>query len=229
MDYQFAWPLRPWRDVKVDATFLDASYFKSLGRWHKGIDLNLKTGGDTDLGYPVQSIFPGRVVFAQNDVSSWGGIVLVRSDMWVVQLVANLLGVNLSVLDVQYAHLHHCTVREGDEINAGDHVGSIGKGTNNTWLAHLHLEMRRVVRSAAEGQGGSDKAKLDAMNAYLDPLEVMGVLNMGDYSNLLRKGTSVLPGRGADEIGLLPQQHAVVTVNDNLHVTLEHLTPHDQT
>jgi len=135
----FAYPLRPWQQCKIDARFLDEGYFKHLKRWHKGIDINLKSGGDSDWGYPVQSMFPGQVIFAEHDVGSWGGIVLVRADGETVQHAANMTGIVMDVLDVQYAHLHHVTVRKGDWVRAGDHLGSIGKGTRNQYTAHLAL------------------------------------------------------------------------------------------
>ncbi len=177
----FAYPVRPWSRCKIDATFLDVAYYRRFGRWHKGIDVNLVTGGDSDLGYPVQAMFPGEIVFAQNDVASWGGIVLLRADAATVQHAADMTGIVMDVLDVQYAHLGHVTVNEGDVVRPGDHLGSIGKGTFEQYIAHLHLEMRRTKRAAAEGQGGDDAAKARAKLHYLDPIHMMTSLSPTDY------------------------------------------------
>lgn len=179
----FAYPVRPWSRCKIDATFLSDNYRRRFGKWHKGIDINLKTGGDTDLGYPVQSMFPGTVVFAKEDVGSWGGIVMVRSDLAAVQHAADMTGIVMDVLDVQYAHLMHVTVNPGDTLRAGDHLGSIGKGAHNQYLAHLHLEMRRTDRPAAEGQQGSNEGLAIAKNHYLDPLAIMAALKLSDYGH----------------------------------------------
>jgi len=177
----YAYPVRPWSHCKIDATFLSDSYRRRFGAWHKGIDINLKTGGDSDLGYPLQSMFPGTVVFAEEDVGSWGGIVLVRAEAEAVQHAADMTGIVMDVLDVQYAHLMHVTVTPGDYVRAGDHLGSIGKGTHDQYLAHLHLEMRRTIRSATEGQGSSNEALSTAKTHYLDPLAIMAALQLTDY------------------------------------------------
>jgi murein DD-endopeptidase MepM/ murein hydrolase activator NlpD len=120
-------------------------------------------------------------VFAQNPVTSWGGIVLLRADAATVQHAADMTGIVMDVLDVQYAHLLHVTVTPGDTVRAGDHLGSIGKGTFDQYIAHLHLEMRRTKRNAAEGQGSSNEALADAKNHYLDPLAIMAALKLSDY------------------------------------------------
>ena len=176
-----AYPIRPWQSCKVDAGFLDAGYYRAFRRWHKGVDINLKSGGDSDLGYPVQNMFAGKVVFAERVVGSWGGIVLVRAGSVSVQHAADMTGIVMDVLDVQYAHLHHVTVKTSDIVRAGDHVGSIGKGTRNQYTAHLHLEMRRTIRPAAEGQGGDDEAKRIAKVHYLDPLAMMTAIKLSNY------------------------------------------------
>lgn len=177
----FAYPVRPWEGCKTDARFLEVRYFDKFQKWHKGIDINLKTGGNSDFGYPVQSMFPGEVIFAKRVVGTWGGIVVVRADAATVQHAADMTGIVMDVLDVQYAHLEHVTVRAGDLVRASDHVGTIGRGTNTQYIAHLHLEMRRTVRDPAEPQGGDDNAKLLAQTHYLDPEQIMDALNLSDF------------------------------------------------
>jgi len=182
---EFAYPSRPYSDFYIAAGFLDPNYI--IGgrlRHHKGIDLNLKTGGDSDLGYPLQSMFPGTVVCAE-PIRSWGGIVMVRTSRWAQKIVEEHIETTVEVFDVQYAHLMQITVSEGDLVNSGDHIGSIGKGGNNQYLAHLHLEMRVTALNASEGQGSDDEAKQHVERHYLDPEKVMNIIPFSDYGNIM--------------------------------------------
>ncbi len=210
---EFAYPVRPYSRFYIAATFLDPGYvFSGKLRHHKGIDLNLKTGGDTDLGYPVQSMFPGVVKYAQHS-GSWGGIVMVRTHSWFTAHIKRhypeLGGVPA---DVQYAHLHQITVREGQVISAGDHVGSIGKGGHSQYLAHLHLEVRKVWLPATDPQGSTPEALKHVKTNYLDPERVMGMLRFSDFGNIHPVRKLLFP---ADGVGIdnewLPGEQTVVT------------------
>lgn len=187
---EFAYPVRPWRLTKIDAGLVDENYYRIFGQWHRGVDINGIYGGDTDLGLPVQSMFPGTVVEVIN-ASGWGQTVLVRSETWVRDMVAELLDVSADVLDVQYTHLHQVTVVKGDRVNAGDHLGSIGKGDRNQYPAHLHLEVRRLERPATVPQGGTDAAREAVLAQCLDPVYLMQKLPFGDFGNTMRPGTQV--------------------------------------
>lgn len=200
----FAYPCRPWSSFYIAAGFDDPNY--GTGRRHKGIDVNLKTGGDTDLGYPVQSMFPGQVVFASSP-GSWGGVVLVRSDAWVTQYVNKLLGVNWKSLEVQYAHLMQMTVRVGDRLNAGEHLGSIGKGGYNQYLAHLHLEVRSQSRPADEPQNASTIPP-----GYVDPDVILRRVPLSDFGNVLPQRRLVMPVSGVSlEGGFYADPKLVIT------------------
>lgn len=193
----FAYPCRPWGEIKIDAGFLDPVYYRMFGQWHRGIDINGIGGGDTDLGLPVQSMFPGTIVELATPANwaGYGRTVLVRSDAWVAEFVGALLDQYLPVLDVQYAHLHQVTVREGDRINAGDHVGSIGKGDRNQYFAHLHLEVRKQPAPVIVRQGSSDENRAMVDEQCLDPELVLCVAPFADYATTLPPRRAVAPVR----------------------------------
>ena len=191
---EFSWPLRPWSRVKCDAAFLSLDYFTTFGKYHRGCDLNLVTGGDSDLGYPVCNILPGTVSYAGNP-GSWGGVVVVRADEWVRRLFERVLDYPLPVLEFQYAHLLHVCVQNGDVLNAGDVLGSVGKGTDAQYLAHLHLELRRAVLSPYEPQGGLASDQEAAQTLCLDPYLVLGSRFLGDHPNTLAQRPYYLPTR----------------------------------
>lgn len=210
---EFAYPVRPYKLFYVAATYLDPGYtFGGKLRHHKGIDLNLHTGGDSDLGYPVQSMFPGWVRFA-GVAGSWGGIVLIESDAWVQDVAAGRLGEANPVFAVQYAHLMQLSVRTGDVVNAGDHIGSIGKGAHNQYLAHLHLEVRRSDLPANDPQGTDDAALRHVRQHYHDPEVVMAKLPFSDYGNVMPQRRLVAPVRGVGIEGGYYDDKKVVATN----------------
>ncbi len=186
----FAWPVRPKGAFYVSAGYLDPNYKRRFGVPHTGEDWNLRTGGDSDLGYPVQAIFPGRVV-AAGYYRVWGNLVVVEADPWVKDFWAERLGEPLEALYARYAHLHHLTVARGDRVEANDHLGSIGKGDGGRYLAHLHLDFPRlpIPPEAYPSQEAQVRAQ------YLDPARVWRALAFGDRSNLLPQGPLYAPAR----------------------------------
>lgn len=121
---------------------------------HTGLDINLLTGGDSDLGQPVYSTCNGLVVYAQKAPGAyWGNLVVVQ-------------GVGANGLEFwRYAHLNSIDVQVGDYVLADDSVGTIGKGGQRRYWAHLHLDCwRGGIQSAAayRNRGGG----------WIDPLDV---------------------------------------------------------
>lgn len=186
-EFEFAYPCRPWNQFKCDADFLDPIYLEKFNKWHHGCDYNLNLGGDSDLGYPVQSVFPGIVVEASPS-GSWGNIILVRTDMAFLPFLSEKLHQSLNTLDVQYAHLMHMIVKVGDVVNAGDTIGSIGKGSFDKYPAHLHLEMRKNVIPYNQGQGNLPQHKDFAVQHYLNPQAVFSTLKFTNTGNIQPRG-----------------------------------------
>ncbi len=90
---------------------------------HRGVDLDVPTGT------PVGAMFRGRVTFAGTQ-SGFGQIVwLDHSD-----------GIRSG-----YAHLSEIVVTVGQEVQAGETVGSSG-ATGNVTAPHLHFEVWRWGR-----------------------------------------------------------------------------------
>ncbi len=91
---------------------------------HPGVDI------DGGTGDPVVSAAAGRVAHAGPSPAGYGGY-------GTVVIVAH--GDGLTSI---YAHLSQVTVRSGDEVVAGQRVGSIGTSGSVTG-SHLHFELRR--------------------------------------------------------------------------------------
>ncbi len=180
--------------MRCDAGFLDPGYLEAYGKYHRGVDLNLITGGDTDLGYPVSACVPGVVVDA-GVVGSWGGIVVVRADDWVRRMAMDAFERPIASLEVQYAHLNHMVVTAGQTVNAGDCVGSVGKGTFQQYVAHLHLEVRVRHYAAGLPQGGTDAERDFALASNLDPELFFKRLPFSDHPNTLAQKRYYVPTR----------------------------------
>lgn len=150
-------PVNPANKVKIDVTFLDPRYPVKLGL-HTGWDLNLVSGGNSDLGYPFQSIYPGRVVYATDDAGFglWGGLIVVWHP-----------GLNVWT---RYAHHQPGTrrVREGQEVRQGEVLAGIGRGKRNAFIAHLHFDVFK--RQPAHWAHWPNLDKDELLAHYLDPL-----------------------------------------------------------
>ncbi len=122
-----------WHAYKCDTVLCDEAYHADpqLRAWHPGEDWNGVGGGDTDLGDPIFAAGHGRVVAAGHFTPSWGNVVLVEHRL-----------PDGTAIWSQYAHLDTVEVAEGDIVARGQRVGTLGKGANNVWKAHLHFEIR---------------------------------------------------------------------------------------
>lgn len=118
---------------------------------HLGDDWNGKGGGNTDLGDPIYSIANGYVVFAKNIQGGWGNVVRIIHFIDSTRQVESL-----------YAHCDKILVEEGDYVEKGKLVGTIGNN-NGQYLAHLHFELRSDVNLPI-GNGYSIET-----NGYLNP------------------------------------------------------------
>ncbi|MEK6335873.1 MAG: glycoside hydrolase domain-containing protein, partial [Acidobacteriota bacterium] len=116
--------------------------------YHPGEDWNGTGGGDTDLGDPVYATANGTVVAAGNYGSGWGNIILVRHDQ--------PAGGNVWS---QYAHLKDILVNSGAVVR-GQQIGTIGKGYNNEYSAHLHFEIRKTNLAADAWVSGLSQAQV---------------------------------------------------------------------
>lgn len=135
-DLSFVFPIGPREgDVfsthKVDTVLCDQYYYNVYGVWHTGEDWNGKGGGDSDLGDPVYSIAEGVVIDSGFVANSWGNIILIE----------HVLSTGTKVWS-QYAHLDEILVSDGT-VAKSQQIGTIGKGAQDKWIAHLHFEIRR--------------------------------------------------------------------------------------
>lgn len=119
----FKFPKYNISDIKMPINGSYTSFYgyrPKFGRFHKGVDISLKTG-DT-----VRSVLPGVVVKIKCDPKGYGNYVVVSHD---------------GDLETLYAHLTKELVVSGQRLKAGEALG-IGGATGNATGPHLHFETR---------------------------------------------------------------------------------------
>jgi murein DD-endopeptidase MepM/ murein hydrolase activator NlpD len=118
---EIVWPLA--NDDRADADSVSFPYGpRALATgydFHAGVDL------PAGIGTPVHAVLPGRVVL----VSKWDGTSTGPGN---AVLVAHSEDRSTS-----YLHLHEIEVAEGDSLELGDRLGTVGRTGAST--AHLHL------------------------------------------------------------------------------------------
>ena len=120
---------------------------------HLGEDWNGVGGGNTDLGDSIYAIANGNVSFAEDINGGWGNVIRI-----IHQTDAD------TQIESLYAHCLKIDVQEGDYVNKGDKIGTIGNNSGQ-YLAHLHLELRTEVGLPIGGGYSSNTA------GYINPTE----------------------------------------------------------
>jgi murein DD-endopeptidase MepM/ murein hydrolase activator NlpD len=99
---------------------INSTYKKRWGRYHQGIDIDLKTGDY------VYAAFDGIVRYAQFNNSGFGNCVIIR---------------HFNGLETVYGHLSKITVASNQFVKAGNVIG-LGGSTGRSTGPHLHFETR---------------------------------------------------------------------------------------
>lgn len=96
--------------------------------FHGGEDINLRTGGDSDLGQPIYAISDGVVTSVHEHRTNFGKHLHIKHDgPW-------------GVVYSHYAHCDSISVKAGDAVVEGQKIATLGK-TGTNW-AHLHFEIK---------------------------------------------------------------------------------------
>lgn len=101
---------------------------------HTGEDWNGNGGGNTDLGQEVYAVGNGRVAAAAAYGQPWGNVIVIDHLFYENNERKNIRSV--------YAHLQSIKVRVGQEVKRRQLIGTVGQDPNQTFGAHLHLELR---------------------------------------------------------------------------------------
>ena len=120
----------------------DASgYYKARGytpNGHLGEDWNGRGGGDSDYGDPIWCIGRGVVVFSDDVRVGWGNVVIIR------HAYRDETG-KVNMIDSLYGHLLERKVKEGQLMERGQLVGTMGSN-RGMYPVHLHFEIRKNLK-----------------------------------------------------------------------------------
>jgi hypothetical protein len=132
------------RDWKIDQVFGNPTTYG----FHEGIDINLKTGGDTDLGQEIKAIAKGTIVyyhFASHPTYGFGRHLVYRIDgSWGVRWV-------------HCAHMQDTSFLGAvQDVTEGQIIGHLGK--SGTPYAHLHFAIWKVDPATVPANTSSGKS-----------------------------------------------------------------------
>ena len=109
---RFSWP--------ISNQAVSSLFGQRWGRPHEGVDIPAPTGT------PVKAARGGQVIYADNDISGYGNMVVIRHSPSFATV---------------YAHLSRIGVRKGDFVDRGKSIGKVGM-TGRATSPHLHFEIR---------------------------------------------------------------------------------------
>lgn len=128
--------------------------------FHDGADLNLGTGGDSDLGQPLLAICDGTISSVHSHLTNFGNHIHLEF------LVNN---------KTYYAHYAHCKdifVKLGDTVKEGQKIATVGK-SGTTW-GHCHF----AIKNQPTGVDGIART-LEDLKKWEDPLKFIEA-NLGN-------------------------------------------------
>lgn len=123
-----------WPGTWFDATGY-ATYYTSIGpAYHTGADLNNNSPRwDSDRGAPVYAPADGIVTFSAPASGTWAYLIIVRHDPLPDGMV----------VWSRYAHIQNALVREGDRVERGQQIASVGNA-NGKLPYHLHFDIAKT-------------------------------------------------------------------------------------
>jgi len=156
-DFPVGWP--DGSGYYVAAGVAEPAYYERFGAWHTGEDWNNMHMGDSDWGAPVHATTNGVVIEAKR-FPGWGQVLLLSHRT-----------PEGALLWSQYAHLKDVLVGEGDVVERGQRIGTIGKmlGSDGEYTgpAHLHFEVR-ARRLPADAW---NLERTEVLRSYLHPTD----------------------------------------------------------
>ena len=118
----FVWP--------VSGSVLKAYGASANGARNDGVNIAAPKGA------PIKAAAGGEVVYAGNELAGFGNLILIRHPGgWVTA----------------YAHADTLAVKEGDLVNQGQQVGTVGS-TGNVSSPQIHFELRKGKEPVDPGQ-----------------------------------------------------------------------------
>lgn len=130
--------------------------------YHEGVDINLLTGKDTDLGQPLYAIANGKIIYyhyGSHPNSRFGRHLVYRIDgPW----------------GSRWVHYAHCGekdfVASVQNIVEGQKIAELGKSGDQPQYAHLHLSIFKVDPVTIGGIDRFARTRKELNDWWEDPL-----------------------------------------------------------
>lgn len=137
--------------------FLDWSI--TSNSYHPGEDWNIPGAGNGDRGEPVYAVANGEVIFSGWN-SALGNVILIKHNLSRHEAVWS-----------QYSHLERRDVQTGEVVSRRQQIGTVGRGPNNRFAAHLHFELRKkdMPANAWPRTNGEAWTREQVREYWLDP------------------------------------------------------------
>lgn len=135
--------------------------------FHEGPDINLKTGGNTDLGQPLYAVGDGKIVYYHSASHPTNGFGL-----HMVLEVETKLG-------KRWFHYCHCQTITNSlkRVKEGEVIGTLGK-SGGQQFAHLHFSCFKIdPAKLSKGIDSIAKSVIDLNKYWEDPLALIDKLN----------------------------------------------------
>jgi hypothetical protein len=144
----------------------------------------------TAAGTPVRAIGAGTVVYATN-ANYPGNVVVIRHDVDAAERAA--LGITSPVIYSQYGHLGTLSVGAGNQVAAGQQIGTIYNWGGNS---HLHWEVRTAEKPQLcgfnhPGPGYTNSGTHPQAWGYLDPANAVAALANASSATTCDNGVPV--------------------------------------
>lgn len=158
----------------LDNWYIASPFGENRGSYiHSGDDLNLKTGGDTDLGQPLYAVADGRIVYYHNyshPSSRFGRHMFLECE---------------TIRGRRWYHYAHCQeiTNEIKFVKEGDLIGRVGK--SGTTYAHLHLAVLKIDPATMYDGIDSIARNVEELNLYWEKFELLESSQEDNMASLL--------------------------------------------
>lgn len=179
--------------------------------FHEGVDINLKTGGDTDLGQNLMGIAPGKVVYYH-----YNSHPTVNFGRHLVYKITGPWG-------NRWVHYAHCLdqgfTNTVADVAEGQVIARLGK-SGNAALAHLHMAIFKVDPIGV-GIDNIASTQQELNDVYEDPIKFitqwMDAMTPIDYKALYEAEQAKVINRDAQILLLQGQVTSTENAFNDLH------------
>jgi hypothetical protein len=133
--------------------------------FHEGVDFNLKSGGDTDLGQTLHAVSDGKIVYyheGSHPTTGFGKHMVLQCE---------------TIKGTRWYHYCHCSeiTASMKDVKMGDVIGKLGK--SGTTSAHLHFAVFKVdPKTLTKGIDTIAKTTSDLNSWWENPFETLDII-----------------------------------------------------